>query len=133
MGPCLYTPERKQCYIPINHRDYHTGALLPNQLTEQDIEEELLRVKQAGTKVVMHEAKFDIKIIKMTCNVPLQAYWDTLIVARLIDENERSVNLKNQYIDKIDASQEKYSIGHLFENIPYEWVDPDIFCAICRY
>ena len=25
MGPCIYTPDMKQAYIPINHIDYKTG------------------------------------------------------------------------------------------------------------
>ena len=35
--------------------------------------------------------------------------------------------MKQQYIDKIDPSQEKYSIDHLFENVEYAMVDPEVF------
>ena len=37
MGPCLYTPEMKNAYIPINHVDYRTGERLSWQLTEEDV------------------------------------------------------------------------------------------------
>ena len=40
-----------------------------------------------------------------------------MIGAKLLDENEHSAGLKQQYIDKIDSSQEKYSIDQLFNNI----------------
>ena len=35
--------------------------------------------------------------------------------------------MKQQYVDKIDPSIEKYSIDGLFEDIEYAYVDPDIF------
>ena len=38
---------------------------------------------------------------------------------KVLDENERSAGLKQQYIEKIDPSIEKYSIDHLFEDIEY--------------
>ena len=75
----------------------------------------------------MHNADFDYRVIKCTCGVELIAYWDSYIAARLLDENERSAGLKQQYIDKIDAEQQKYDIEHLFANILYEQVDPEIF------
>ena len=62
----------------------------------------------------------------MTNNI-LKIYWDTLIGAKVLDENEKSAGLKQQYIQKIDPSVEKYSIDHLFENVEYAAVDPDIF------
>ena len=128
MGPCLYTPGMKQTYIPLNHVNYQTNERLSWQLTENDIREQFLRLKDKGNvKVIMHNAKFDTKVIDMTCDVHFVAFWDTMIASRIIDENERSAGLKQQYIDKINAEQEKYSIEHLFENVQYEWVDPDIF------
>ena len=125
MGPCIYTPNQKQAYIPINHINYITGERLSWQLTEKDIEEEFNRLKD--TMIIMHNGKFDYEVIKCTCNVSLHIDWDTMIAAKLIDENEKSAGLKQQYIEKIDPEQEKYSIDHLFENVEYAWVDPDIF------
>ena len=52
--------------------------------------------------------------------------YDTLIAAKLLDENDRA-GLKYLYIKHIDPSIEHYSIDHLFENIEYKYVDPDIF------
>ena len=50
-----------------------------------------------------------------------------MIGAKVLDENEHSAGLKQQYIDKIDPSIEKYSIDHLFNDIEYAQVDPEIF------
>ena len=125
MGPCLYTPGLKQAYIPINHVNPDTLERLDWQLTEKDVAEELSRL--TDTKIVMHNGKFDYQVIKCTCDVALKIYWDTMIGAKVLDENEKSAGLKQQYIDKIDSTQEKYSIDHLFEDIEYALVDPEIF------
>ena len=124
MGGCIYSPSQKQAYIPINHVDFRTKERLSWQLTEEDLREEFSRL--SNTKIIMHNGKFDYQVIKCTCGAKLSIYWDTMICARLLNENERA-GLKQQYIDKIDSSQEKYSIDHLFENVEYAWVEPSIF------
>lgn len=125
MGPCIYTPGRKNAYIPINHVDLDTRARLDWQLTEEDIKEEFLRL--SNTDIIMHNGKFDYQVIKCTTSCELNIYWDTMIGAKLLDENELSAGLKQQYISKIDSSIEKYSIEDLFEGIEYAIVDPEVF------
>lgn len=127
MGPCIYTPGMKQAYIPINHIDNKTGELLDHQLTEQDVREELMRITNSGTKVLMHNGKFDYEVIYTTCHMEMTLYWDTYISARMLDENEPSAGLKQQYIDKINSDQSKYNIEELFKNVEYAQVDPDVF------
>ena len=125
MGPCIYTPGEKSVYIPVNHVDPITHEKLDNQLTESQIKDEFSRLN--NTKIIMHNGKFDYQVIKCTCGLELSVYWDTMIGARILDENEKSAGLKQQYRDKIDSSVEKYSIDHLFENIEYAVVDPSLF------
>ena len=125
MGLCLYYEGGKQAYIPINHVNPETGERLDWQLTETDCREQLQRIKDAGTFVVMHNGKFDYEVIKCTCDIEIEPDWDTMIGAHTINENEK-MNLKWQYIDKIDPTQEKYDIESLFI-VPYKYVDPDIF------
>jgi DNA polymerase-1 len=125
MGLCLYYEGGKQAYIPINHVNPDTGVRLEWQLTEEDCRVQLQRIKDAGTFVVMHNGKFDYEVIKCTCGIEIEPDWDTMIGAHTINENEK-MNLKWQYIDKIDPTQEKYDIEHLF-TVPYKYVDPDIF------
>lgn len=124
MGPCLYTPGMRNAYIPMHHTDLQ-GNLLDNQLTENDFAEELKRL--GDTKIIMHNGKFDYEVIKCTCEIELPIYWDTMIAAKVLDENEKRAGLKYQYIDKIDPSQEKYDIEHLFEGVQYAVVNPEIF------
>ena len=127
MGPCLYVPNEKQVYIPINHRDPNTKERLSWQLTENDIKEEFQRLLDAKTYIIMHNGKFDYSVLKCTCGIQIAPNWDTLIGAKLLDENEKSAGLKQQYIEKIDPEQDKYSIEHLFKDVEYADVDPDIF------
>jgi DNA polymerase-1 len=125
MGLCLYYEGGKQAYIPVNHVNPDTGERLEWQLTEVDCREQLQRIKDAGTFIVMHNGKFDYEVIKCTCDIEIEPDWDTMIGAHTINENER-MSLKIQYIEKIDPTQAKYDIEHLF-TVPYKYVDPDIF------
>lgn len=125
MGGCIYTPGRKNAYIPVNHIDIKTGKKLPNQVTEEQIKEQFSRLYDI--KCIYHNGKFDYEVLKCTCGLDLPIYWDTMIGAKVLDENEHSAGLKQQYIDKIDPSVEKYSIDHLFNDIEYAQVDPEIF------
>lgn len=126
MGPCFYYPGGKQAYVPLNHRNPETKERLSWQLTEADCYEQLNRLLEANCKVIMHNGKFDYEVIKCTCGIAVVPYWDTFVGARLLNENEPA-GLKWQYVNKIDPTQEKYSIDHLFEHVAYADVDPDIF------
>lgn len=126
MGLCLYAPGLKQAYIPINHRNPETKERLSWQLTEQDVAEELQRLLDAKTFIVMHNGKFDYEVICCTCAIRIRPDWDTMIAARLLNENEHA-SLKELYIKYVDKSQEKYKIDKLFAGVQYADVDPEIF------
>jgi DNA polymerase I-like protein with 3'-5' exonuclease and polymerase domains len=125
MGPCIYTPGQKNAYIPINHINPHTRERLEWQLTEEDIFEAFDKLGE--TLIVMHNGKFDYQVIKCTTGKQLKVYWDTMIATRILNENEKRAGLKEQYIDKVDSSIEKYSIEHLFEGLEYAIFDPELF------
>lgn len=129
MGLCLYVKGEKQTYIPINHINKDTKERLEPQLTERDIHDELqwLIDNKGNTKFIYHNGKFDYQVLKQTCGIKVPIDWDTMIGARLLDENEKLVGLKAQYVTKIDPEQSKYDIEELFEKLPYELVDPDLF------
>lgn len=127
MGVCLYTKGQKNVYIPINHIDINTNKRIESQLTEQDIYEELSLLKSNDCKIIMHNAKFDYKVLYCTCNLDLRCYWDTILCVGILNENEKHRGLKYQYIDKCDKTQVYYSIDALFADIPYEIVPIDTF------
>lgn len=126
MGLCLYSPSQKPAYVPIWHVDPRTDELLPNQVTDEDCEEQLKRIKNAKTFTVMHNGKFDYKFTKKSIGVELDIDWDTMIASRIIDENEQTAGLKWQYKQHVDPNHPLYDIEELFP-VPYKYVDPDIF------
>lgn len=126
MGLCIYTPGQKNVYVPINHSNWLTEKRLEDQLTEQDIAECLALIND-DVKIIMHNAKFDKQVIQCTTTYKLRVDWDTEIGAFLLDENELRFGLKHQYRDKIDPTVEKYDITGLFKDVPYAYVDIDVF------
>ena len=125
MGPCIYTTEMKNAYIPVNHVNYVTNEKYDWQITEQQVKEQFDRLVKNDVKIITHNGKFDYEVLKCTTGFDMPIYWDTMIGARLLNENERA-GLKQQYIEKIDSSIEKYSIDHLFD-IDYAVVSPEVF------
>ena len=129
MGLCIYTPGDKAAYIPVNHCSAN-GDKLEYQLTEQDLAEELVRIT-SNTKVIMHNAKFDMRVINNTLGIKMPCYWDTMIGAKLLNENETkrggNYTLKWQYADKVDHDSTAYNIETFFKDVQYEYVDPEIF------
>ena len=126
MGPCLYTPGMKNAYIPINHVDRLSGNRLKDQLTEDDVREQLQRLIDNNVKFIYHNASFDIEVIYSTCGIMLPVYWDTLAGAKILDENEQA-GLKIQYKLHIDSDEDKYDIEHLFKGMEYAIFKPELF------
>ena len=84
MGGCIYTPGRKNAYIPINHTTL-TGERLDWQITENQLAEQFSRLIEAKTDIIMHNGKFDYEVIKCTCGVELPITWDTMIGAKVLN------------------------------------------------
>lgn len=125
MGLCLYAPGLPAAYIPVNHRNRFTNERLDWQLNEDQVKEGV--DKLSGIKILTHNGKFDYKVMKCTCNSPFKIYWDSQVAAKVLDENEYSAKLKDQYVSKIDKNESKYNIEHLFEGLEYAIIDPELF------
>ena len=125
MGLCLYAPGLPAAYIPVNHRNRYTDERLDWQLVESDIKEGVDKLKD--TKILTHNGKFDYQVMKCTCDAPFNIYWDSQVASKVLNENDRSARLKDQYVLKIDSNEEKYSIEHLFQGLEYAIVDPELF------
>lgn len=115
VGVCLYTPFRRPVYIPCAHRDKLTGELVPGQVSFSFLKEQFQRIKDAQVKTVWHNAKFDVNVIDTNCGIRLPAYWDTMVAAKLLDENIKSARLKDLYRLLIEPAQPTYGITKLFE------------------
>lgn len=126
MGLCLYIPNTRPVYVPINHTRPGTDELLPNQVSEEYAKKEMERLRDSDVKLIYHNGKFDSRVIWNTLGVRLPVWWDTMIASQLLDENVPA-KLKYQYKLHIDATIGTYNIENLFSGIPYAWVEPDIF------
>lgn len=126
MGLCMYIPNTKPVYVPINHCKPGTDELLENQVSIEFVEKIFKKLKDSGIKVIYHNGKFDIRVCYNVTGVYLPIWWDTMIGAQLLDENELA-RLKYQYKVHVDPTIGTYNIEKLFTGLPYAWVDPEIF------
>ena len=133
MGLCIFVPGLKEAYIPINHRDRSTKNRLVNQLTEDDLKNELTKLKDNKVKIIMHNGKFDYEVIKTTCDgIELDIYWDTMIAAQILDEN-RELGLKKLYVKECDPTQADYKLDELTNDVCYADLDPSIFALYAAH
>ena len=122
VGLCLYVPGQKAAYVPINHVSYVTGVKVDNQLSKEVIKKELDRLQHEEwspfVKVVMFNAKFDIRVLRNQLDVYLECQWDCYLAARLMNENEESSGLKalhKKYV--LDGQGDAFSFDALFKGI----------------
>lgn len=123
VGFSLYTPNQKAVYIPINHIDYITNEKLSNQLSKEFCKEQLSRLSVNNVKLIMFNAKFDIRVLKHQIGVYLTAWWDGYIAQKLLNENETENGLKylhNKYVLK--GEHDAFSFTDLFNDIPFNLI-----------
>ena len=123
VGFSLYTPNMKAVYIPINHIDYVSNELLSNQISIEDCRQQLQRLVEANTKMILFNAKFDIRVLRHQVGVYFTPYWDGYIAQRLLNENEPENGLKALHRKYILKNQkDAFSFSDLFENIPFNLI-----------
>ena len=123
VGFSLYTPAHKAVYIPINHIDYITNAKVSNQLSKEFCKKQLQRLADNNVKLIMFNAKFDIRVLRHQLGVYLEAYWDGYLAQKLLNENEKENGLKylhNKYVLK--GQKDTFVFSDLFENITFDLV-----------
>ena len=130
VGLCLYTPNEKAAYVPINHTSYVTGARVDNQLTEQDVAEEFdTIIHDTNIEIIMFNAKFDMRVIRNQLGVKdIYCTWDAYLAARLMNENEERNGLKplhNKYV--LDGKGDAFSFDDLFKGVPADKIPINTF------
>lgn len=118
-GVCLYTPGQKPAYIPMHHISYVTGVESANQVEDSVVKKCLQECEDAGVKWIMHHAKFDMRVMFNKLGVLVSCYWDTMLAAKCLNENE-SAALKDLHL-KYCKTQDTESLTYekLFEGIPF--------------
>lgn len=119
VGACLYTPGRKAAYVPINHRSYITGERLQGQLTEEQLKSEL---ELFDGKWIFHNAKFDIRVMRHSCGMYIEPYWDTQLASKCINEKGSHAlkDLHLQFCNSKDTESLKFDT--LFSGVSFDLI-----------
>lgn len=132
VGLCLYTPYSRPVYIPVNHYDRQTLQKIPNQVDTDILRKKVEKFK--NFKCIYHNAKFDVNVIDTNLGIRLPIYWDTMIAAKVLNENDMSAALKAIYVKYIEPAQPTYNISNLFtENKTAPVEDFALYSAIDPY
>lgn len=123
VGICLYTPGQKAAYIPLGHKSYITGVKTKDQLDKNIIIDFFRRLLKRKIKWIMHNAKYDIRVIRHCLGLDIPCYWDTMLAGYCIDEEEshRLKDLHLKYCNSKDTESLTFDAlfkGVTFDNIP---------------
>lgn len=125
VGLCIYTPNEKTAYIPINHVSYVTGLRVDGQLTEAQVKSELeWAFSQVYLNVIMFNAAFDMRVIKNQLHFDnIHCDWDAYLASRILNENEQSNSLKPLYAKYVlQGKEDAFKFDDLFKGISFAQV-----------
>lgn len=125
VGLCIYTPNEKPAYVPINHVSYITNERVKNQLDEETVKHCLSFL--GDTKVIMFNANFDIRVLRNQVGIKLDCYWDCYLASRCMNENEPRNKLKplhQKYV--LEDAEDEFAYDELFKGISFALIPIDI-------
>lgn len=123
VGMSIYTPNQKAIYIPIHHVSYVTGMICPEQQDVDDIKIAMGYLVENHVKIVMFNAKFDIRVIKNQIGIQVPCYYDGYIAAKCLNENEQSSGLKALHAKYVLQGKETaFNFDSLFHGIEFSKV-----------
>ena len=121
VGACIYTPTRKAAYVPINHVSYITGARSSKQMTAEQVAK-IMSEFYKDIRWDMHNATFDIRVMRKWLGLDFDCYWDTQLGANCIDE-QGSHTLKDLHFAHCNSTdKEAVLYGSLFNGITFDLV-----------
>ena len=123
VGFSIYTPGKKAAYIPLTHIDYISNEIISNQLSKDFTRRQLQRLADADVKIIMFNAKFDIRVLRHQLGVYLTCWWDGYIAQKLLNENETENGLKylhNKYV--LCGEKDAFSFSDLFDDICFNLI-----------
>ena len=129
VGICIYTPELKSAYIPINHISYITEQKCANQLPIDFLHDQFQRLVDANVKTIWFNAPFDIRFLQNKINVRFTPYFDTSVAAMCLNSDEpkgsgtlKALHKKYCWGDRGEA----LTFGKLFDNLPFNLIPIDV-------
>ena len=126
VGICLYSPSQEPAYIPMLHTNID-NTLMEGQLEVAVVKQHITRLMESNALWINHNIKFDAKFLMYRWNIkPNNMFWDTLIGAFILNENEVTHGLKPLYAKYITKSKDKQSYKDLFEKTPFNYIPLDL-------
>ena len=127
VGLCIYTPNMKAAYVPIEHVSYITGVKCKDQLDKSIIAKELQRLVDAETRTIFFNAPFDVRVIKNSLGVFITPYFDASVAAHTMNTEESAYKLKPLH-DKYccGGKENALSFGSLFDGLPFDIIPINI-------
>lgn len=121
VGGCIYTPGQKAAYIPINHKSYITGVRTKEQMDEETVSK-IMKEFHKDIRWIFHNAKYDIRVCRKTLGIDFKPYWDTMLAAYCIDEEEshRLKDLHLKYCNSKDT--ESLTFDTLFNGVTFDYI-----------
>lgn len=121
VGGCIYTPGQKAAYIPINHKSYITGVRTKEQMNEETVSK-IMKEFHKDIRWIFHNAKYDIRVCRKTLGIDFKPYWDTMLAAYCIDEEEshRLKDLHLKYCNSKDT--ESLTFDTLFKGVTFDMI-----------
>lgn len=119
VGVSLYCGSGLAYYIPINHVSLKNMRWDERQLSKNDIRECLDNI---SARVIMHNAGFDLRVLKHQLGLNLKVYWDTMIFNKLMTNGSGESNgLKNIYSKQV--GDEKFlSFDEYFGKVTFNYI-----------
>ena len=124
VGFSLYYPGGVECYIPNKHLIPIFEAPYKNQITYEEVQEELLRLVEAEVKLIFANADFDLAMMHKDYGVDRTPifYYDVILAWRCLKENEKDNRLKvlyNKYVLKGKGDPKTFSDFFPVKLFPY--------------
>lgn len=126
-GFSLYAKNEKAIYVPLQHRSRFTGAISDVNLPMDVAKVQLQRLIDGGVRFIFHNGKFDYKVFKLNFGLDFTPYWDTLICAHLLNQDEPHglKYLFHKYVEQKDDDN-FFKFGDLFGNIDFATIPPEV-------
>ena len=122
----VYVIGKQAIYVPLNHKSYVDGIILPDWIQMSSIKFKELFEKILDTrtfKYIYHKAKFDLSVMRTFMGRPMpDPYWDTMLASQLLWQDEEH-SLKFQYNKYVAVEDEGVNrFDNLFHGITFDYV-----------
>ena len=125
-GVCIKSIGQTEAYAPVGHISSITEQPLSNQVSKESIKQGFDIMNKKHCRYVFHNAYYDLIVLKAILGYFPSVYWDTLVAAAILNENEpHSLKvLYDKYVMEGKAGVHKFA--ELFDGIPFNRISPKI-------